>query len=72
MRTVTIVLELEDEKFNEMEKILLTHGCKTCKENFTEDQWTRYVIENYEDTEAYLDCHNGDLEMAYLDMINDF
>ena len=72
MRTVTITLELEDEKFDEMENILLSDGHKNCKDNWTEENWTRFVIETYEDTEPYLDCNNGDLVKAYKDMINDF
>ena len=71
MRTVTIVLELEDEKFNKMESILLADGYKNCKENWTEESWTRFVIETYEDTESYLDCNGGDLKSAYKDMIYD-
>lgn len=71
MRTVTIVLELEDEKFNEMEKILLNDSYEKCKESWTDEQWTRFVIETYEDTELYLDCNDGDLEKAYKDRIYD-
>lgn len=72
MRTVTIVLELEDEKFDEMEKILLNDSYKKCKEDWTDEQWTQFVIETYMDTEPYLDCHNGNLEVAYEDMRYDF
>ena len=72
MRMVTITLALEDEKFNEMESILLNDSYGKCKESWTDEQWTRFVIETYEDTESYLDCHNGNLEAAYKDMKYDF
>lgn len=70
MKTVAIILSLEDDKFNEMEKVLLNNGHQ--KEEMSEDDWTRYVIENYQAAEEYLDCHNGNLEEAYKDMIYDF
>ena len=72
MRTVTIILELEDEKFDEMEKILLNDGYKNYKENWAEDEWTRFVIKTYEDTNRYLNCNKGNLEAAYNDMKYDF
>ena len=68
MRTVTITFELENEKFNEMESVLLNNGYKELREKWTDEDWTRFVIETYKDTEAYLDCNNGDLEAAYNDM----
>ena len=60
-----------DEKFDEMEKILLYNGYKNLREKWSNENWTRFVIETYEDTESYLDCHNGDLENAYNDMVYD-
>ena len=72
MKQVTITLSLEDDKFNEMERILLDRGHNRLKATSTENDWTRFVIEMYEDTEPYLDCHNGNLEAAYEDMRYDF
>ena len=72
MKTVTITLTLEDEKFNEMETILLNNGYKRLKKEKSESEWIRFVIEMYEDTEPYLEHNNGNLEEAYNDMIYDF
>ena len=72
MKTVTITLSLEDDKFNEMETILLNNGSKRFKEEVNENDWIRYVIEMYEDTKPYLDYHKGNLEEAYKDMLSDF
>lgn len=69
MKTVTITLALEDDKFNEMEKILLDNGYS--KENGNEEDWIKLVIEAYYDTEPYLDHNKGDLEAAYKDMMYD-
>ena len=71
MKTVTITLSLEDDKFNEMEKILLDNGSKNFKKSVSENDWIRYVIETYEDTKSYLDYHKGNLEEAYKDMLSD-
>lgn len=71
MKTVTITLSLEDNKFNEMETVLLNNGCKDLKRAMSEDKWTLYVIETYNDTESYLNYHNGNLEEAYKDMLYD-
>ena len=68
MKTVTITLELEDDKFAEMERIILKHGYKSFKEKASEAEWVRFVIETYENTEPYLDCNDGELEEAYYDM----
>lgn len=71
MKRVTIVLELEDEKFNEMEDILLRSGMD--KECFkTAEQWDRFVIEEYNKVKLYLELYDGNLEEAYTDMVFDF
>lgn len=71
MKRATIILELEDAKFNEMEKVLLKSGMdKECFE--TEEQWNRFVIEEYNKTKSYLELYDGNLEEAYEDMIYDF
>lgn len=73
MRSVTITLNLEDDKFESMEKILLKHGDYD-KDDVTEEMWVRYVIETYEKVKPYLDlsCNHGNLEEAYLDMSSDY
>lgn len=68
MKKVIITLELEDDKFIEMEEILLKEGVQ--KEFI--GNWNAYVIQEYYNTEKYLGCHGGDLYDAYLDMLNDF
>lgn len=70
--TVKYELELDDETFYEMEKVLLNNGCKNWKRDLSKDEWIRFVIENYEKTEEYLSCNNNDLEKAYIDMTYDF
>lgn len=71
MKRVTIILELEDEKFNEMEKVLIKNGMR--KEDFeTAEQWDGFVIREYNKTETYLVLYDGNLEEAYTDMIYDF
>ena len=63
MHRVIITLELENEKFDAMENILLSKGNKKEHHN-----WEQFVIETYYKTETYLDCNDGDLEKAYMDM----
>lgn len=68
MKRVIITLELEDDKFEEMEKILINDGVsKGMIEN-----WDAYVINTYNKTERYLECNGGNLLRAYRDMIYDF
>ena len=66
MKKVIITLELEDDKFDAMEEILLKEGVR---KEFV-GNWD--VIQEYYNTEKYLGCHDGDLYDAYLDMLNDF
>lgn len=68
MKRVIITLELEDDKFEEMEKVLLNNGCP--KDRI--ENWDAHVINTYYETERYLECNGGDLSRAYRDMIYDF
>ena len=70
MKRVIITLELEDEKFDAMEKILLRRGINRNAVNA--EEWDKFVIEQYNRTEPYLECWDGNLEKAYEDMIFDF
>lgn len=77
MKTVTITLSLEDDKFNAMEQILLKrHPDKLknqhAKGEWHEDMWTRFVIESYYSAVPYLNYNGNDLEKAYEDMYYDF
>lgn len=68
MKTATITLQLEDDKFEAMEKVLIAHGIY----KYQIKHWDFYVINTYYDTERYLEIHNGDLNKAYQDMRYDF
>ena len=68
MHKIVITLELEDEKYNAMEIIMINRGCK--KNNYK--NWEQNVIETYYKAETYLECNNNDLEKAYIDMLYDF
>ena len=68
MKKVIITLELEDDKFEEMERVLLNNRCS--KDNHK--NWDAHVIETYNKTISYLECNGGDLNRAYRDMIYDF
>jgi hypothetical protein len=70
MVKVIITLELEEEKFYAMEEILLNSGIN--KSSFDAEEWNRFVIEQYNRTERYIDINNGNLKDAYEDMIYDF
>ena len=71
MKRVTIVLKLEDGKFNEMEEVLLRSGMdKECFE--TAEQWDVFVIKEYNKTKSYLELYDGNLEESYMDMMFDF
>ena len=64
----TAILQLECDKFEEMEKVLFNKGwSKDDVEN-----WDAVVIQKYYDTEPYLEFNGGDLNRAYQDMIHDF
>ena len=65
-------LELDDETFYEMEKVLLNNGYEDWKRDLSKDEWIRFVIEKYEETVEYLSCNNNDLEKAFIDMTHDF
>ena len=67
MKIATTTLELEDDKFKEMEMVLLKNGYKSLKSKMLESDWIQFVIEEYNATEIYLDCNNGNLEQAYND-----
>ena len=67
MKIATATLELEDDKFKEMEMVLLKNGYKSLKSKMLESDWIQFVIEEYNATEIYLDCNNGNLEQAYED-----
>ena len=67
MKIATATLELEDDKFKEMEMVLLNNGYKSLKSKMLESDWIQFVIEEYNATEIYLDCNNGNLEQAYED-----
>ena len=67
MKIATATLELEDDKFKEMEMVLLKNGYKSLKSKMLESDWIQFVIEEYNATEIYLDCNNGNLERAYED-----
>lgn len=70
MIKVIITLELEEEKFYAMEEILLNSGIN--QNSFDAEEWNRFVIEQYNRTEQYIDSNNGNLKDAYEDMIYDF
>lgn len=70
MIKVIITLELEEEKFYAMEEILLNSGIN--QNSFDAEEWNRFVIEQYNRTEQYIDINNGNLKDAYKDMIYDF
>jgi hypothetical protein len=70
MIRVIITLELEEEKFYAMEEILLNSGIN--KNSFNAEEWNKFVIEQYNRTEPYIECNNGKLKDAYEDMKYDF